>query len=183
MDRAIYERHAAYWRNIIRERPENIVAPGPGQESVWDYPRPPIVQPVTERLRVEFAGVVLAVTTRGLRVLETSSPPAYYFPSDDVRTEFLGPTHHTTICEWKGIGHHWTVSVRGREAEMAAWSYPEPEPGYEALRDYLAFYPGRVDACFVDDERVQPPPGDYYGGWATAKIVGPFKGGPGSDRW
>lgn len=183
MDRATYMRHADHWRNIIRVRPNDITAPGPGQESVWDYPRPPIIEPVSERLRVEFAGVILAETTRGLRVLETSSPPVYYFPRDDVRIEFLVATHFETLCEWKGVGQHWTAMVRGREAEMAAWSYPEPEPGYEALIDYLAFYPSRVDACFVGDEQVEASPGSYYGGWATANIMGPFKGASGSERW
>lgn len=177
------ERQKAYWRDIVRVRPESVITPGPGQESVWDYPRPPIIESVPERLRVEYAGILLAETASGLRVLETSSPPVYYFPPDNVRVEFLLATHHETLCEWKGTALHWTLSIRGREAEMAAWSYPEPEPGYEALRDHLAFYPGRMDSCYVGSERVVPQPGDYYGGWVTPNIVGPFKGAPGSESW
>jgi uncharacterized protein (DUF427 family) len=163
--------------------PANVVTPGPGQESVWDYPRPPIVEPVAERIRVEFAGIVVADTTRGLRVLETSSPPAYYLPPADVRTEFLHLMAHHTVCEWKGLATYWTLSVRGREQEAAAWSYPSPGEGYAELRDYLAFYAGRTDACFLGDEQATPQAGDYHGGWITSKIAGPFKGGPGSDRW
>ena len=177
------EREKAYWRGVARERPEHPVVPGPGQESVWDYPRPPVIEPVAEQLWVEFAGIVVAQTNRGIRVLETSSPPVYYFPPADVRTEFLQAMAHETRCEWKGLATYWTLSVRGLEREAAAWSYREPDEGYERLRDHLAFYAGRADGCFVGEERVVPQPGDYYGGWVTARIVGPFKGDPGTERW
>lgn len=172
-----------YWRNVARVRPENIASPGPGQESVWDYPRPPVVQLVARRIRVEFDDEVIADTQRALRVIETSSPPVYYVPPQDVRREFLAPAAKTTFCEWKGVARYWTVRVHQREAVDAAWSYPQPDEGYAAIRDFFAFFAGRVDACFVGDERVMPQPGDYYGGWVTAEIVGPFKGDPGTEGW
>jgi uncharacterized protein (DUF427 family) len=177
------EQEKAYWRGVERELPADVVVPWPGQESVWDYPRPPGIEPVSARLRVEFAGITLAETTNGLRVLETSSPPVYYFPVVDVRTEFLTPMAHHTLCEWKGDASYWSVSVRGREQEAVAWSYEEPEEGFQVLRGRFAFYAGRVDACFVGGEQVAPQPGDYYGGWVTDAIVGPFKGEPGTERW
>jgi len=150
---------------------------------VWDYPRPPALAPTTSRLRVEFGGAVIAETARGYRVLETSQPPAYYFPPDDVAVELLVTSLHHTFCEWKGQARHHTVVVNGREAIDAAWSYPTPTLPFADIRDHLAFYPQRVDACFVDDERVQSNEGGFYGGWITSNIVGPFKGGPGTADW
>ena len=134
-------------------------------------------------MRVEFAGITLAETDLGVRVLETSSPPVYYFPPEDVRTEFLKPMVHTSFCEWKGTASYWTVEVRGRRQEAVAWSYEQPDEGYEQLAGHLAFYATLVDACFVGNEQVTPQPGDYYGGWVTSKIVGPFKGEPGTEGW
>lgn len=157
--------------------------PGPGQESVWDYPRPPRVEPVLERIRVVFNGVTIAETQRALRVLETSHPPTYYIPREDVRMAYLSQTARRSFCEFKGGARYWTVTVGERTAVDAAWSYPDPTPAYRALKDYLAFYAGRVDACYVGEERVQPQPGDFYGGWITSRIVGPFKGGPGTLGW
>ena len=174
---------AAYWRGLHRERPERVETPGPGQESAWDYPRPPRVEAVSARLRVEFAGIVVAETERGLRVVETASPPAYYFPPKDVKTALLRPMRHTTFCEWKGEAAYWTLSARGRESEAAAWSYPSPSAGYEALAGRFAFHAGRADACYADGERAAPQPGGYYGGWVTRSVVGPFKGEPGTERW
>jgi uncharacterized protein (DUF427 family) len=172
-----------YWRNLKRERPTDIVVPGPGQESVWDYPRPPAVESVEARLQVWFAGVALADTVHGLRVIETSSPPVYYFPQEDVRRDFLTLMIHTTLCEWKGVATYWNVSIRGRRQEAVGWSYPNPEPGYERLKRHFAFYPGLVDECHVGDQKVLPQPGDYYGGWVTSNIVGPFKGTAGTQLW
>lgn len=171
------------WRNAPRARPAGIVAPGPGQESVWDYPRPPRVEPVRARVRVVFNATVIAETTGALRVCETSSPPCYYIPPGDVLPGVLEPSARTSFCEWKGTAAYWTVQAGGRVAKDAAWSYPEPDPGYEAIRDYVAFYPGRMDACWVGDARVVPQPGFYYGGWITPELVGPFKGVPGSASW
>ncbi len=178
-----YAAERAKWRNVQRVRPPEIVPPGPGQESVWDYPRPPRVEPVPHPVRVEFGGRTLAETRRALRVCETSSPPCYYIPPGDVAAGCLEPSPRTSFCEWKGLAHYWTVRVGERVAKDAAWSYPAPDPGYEAIRDYLAFFPRRMDACYVGDVRVRPQPGLYYGGWVTPELVGPFKGAPGTEAW
>lgn len=146
---------------------------------MWDFPRPPRVEPERATLRVEHRGVELARSARTLRVIETAGAPVYYFPPDDVRTDLLVRTATETFCEWKGVACHWST----RDAADLAWSYPEPDAGFEAIRDFLAFHPGRAEACWFDDERVQAQAGGYYGGWITSKVTGPFKGGPGSDRW
>jgi len=159
------------------------IAPGPGQESVWDYPRPPRLEPTQRHLLVRFAGCVIAETRRGQRVLETSHPPVFYFPPGDVRGELLAPARGATLCEWKGAARYWDVRVENRVAREAAWSYPAPVGAFASIRDHLAFYAGRVDECFVDGERVTPQPGGFYGGWITQHVVGPFKGGPGSAGW
>jgi uncharacterized protein (DUF427 family) len=159
------------------------IHPGPGQESVWDYPRPPRVEPVSARVRVEFDGITIADTTQALRILETSHPPVYYIPPADVHMVYLSLTPHHTYCEFKGAAVYWRLHVGSHVSEHAAWSYPDPSPDFESIRDYLAFYPGRVDACYVDEERVEAQAGDYYGGWITSAIVGPFKGGPGTWGW
>lgn len=172
-----------HWRTLVRDRPESIERPAPGEESVWDYPRPPVVEPVTARIRVEFGPVTIADSRRALRVIETASPPAYYIPAADVRTEFLVRHEATTFCEWKGVARYWSVRVGDRTAERAAWSFPRPDAGFESIRDHFAFYAGRMDECRFDDEIVTPQPGDYYGGWITSKIRGPFKGGPGTGNW
>lgn len=153
-------------------------------ESVWDYPRPPRVERTDALVRVEHAGRVLAETTGAWRVLETSQPPAYYLPPDDVDLTLLVPSTHHTFCEWKGTASYWDVVVPGAEvAARAAWSYPTPTSAFEPIRDHLAFYAQRVDACWVDGERVQPNEGSFYGGWITSWVTGPFKGGPGTQGW
>lgn len=158
--------------------------PKPGQESVWDYPRPPRMERVELPLKVVFAGVTLAETLRGFRVLETSHPPAYYFPPDDVQRDLLIPAPGGSVCEFKGRTSYWTVQLlSGRRAERAAWSYPDPLPAFSDLYDHFAFYASRVESCWVGDERVWPQPGDFYGGWITSSVVGPFKGGPGTFGW
>jgi uncharacterized protein (DUF427 family) len=159
------------------------IEPGPGQESVWDYPRPPALEPVGSRLRVVVAGVTIADTTHGLRVLETSQPPAYYLPPVDIDFTYVTASLQRTFCEWKGLASYWTIEVAGDRRVDAAWSYPDPTPRFAALADHLAFYPQRVDACFVDDEQVQPNEGSFYGGWITSRIVGPFKGAAGTAHW
>ena len=159
------------------------IEPGPGQESVWDYPRPPRLEKVEWRLRVSFAGETVAETRSAYRVLETSHPPAFYFPPDDVRREFLEPSPHHTYCEYKGTAQYWTLVIGERRSEDAAWSYPQPTQAFMAVKDHLSFYASRVDGCWVDGERVRPQPGDFYGGWITASVVGPFKGGPGTSSW
>ena len=159
------------------------VEPGPGQESVWDYPRPPRVEPTDEHVTVVLGALTIADTRRALRVLETSSPPTYYIPLADVVAGVLSDNEHTTWCEWKGRASYCDATVRGHTVARAAWTYLSPHPSYAALRDHVAFYPGRVEGCFVNGERVQPQAGDFYGGWITARIVGPFKGEPGTEGW
>jgi uncharacterized protein (DUF427 family) len=138
---------------------------------------------VAARLVVVLAGESVAETTCGLRVLETSHPPNYYFPLADVREGALSRSDGASFCEWKGRAHYFTVCAGDRREHDAAWGYDEPSPAYAALRDHVAFYAGRVDACFVDGELVVPQPGGFYGGWITSRVAGPFKGGPGSRGW
>jgi uncharacterized protein (DUF427 family) len=159
------------------------IEPGPGQESVWDYPRPPRVEETAQHVRVVFNGEVIADTRRSRRVLETSHPPVYYIPPQDIRMEYLIETGRRTWCEWKGQASYYSLSVKGRRLENAAWFYSNPAPGYEAIQGHVAFYPGRMDACYVDGERVRAQPGDFYGGWITRDIVGPFKGRAGTVGW
>ncbi len=165
---------------MIRPRP---VRPKPGQESVWDYPRPPRLEAVTRRLRVVFNGVTVADTERGHRVLETSHPPVYYFPPDDVRMEYLSGAGGGSFCEWKGRAGYFDIDVSGKRAPGAAWCYPSPTPGFAAIRDHVAFYCHAMDACFVGVEQARPQPGNFYGGWITDDIAGPFKGEPGTAGW
>lgn len=157
--------------------------PGPGQESVWDYPRPPRLEVVDRPVVVVLGGETIADAPQSFRVLETSHPPVYYVAPEHIRAGALGPTPRRTFCEFKGAAAYWTVTGGDRVEVDAAWSYPEPAPAYAALRDHVAFYPGRMDACFVDGERVRSQAGDFYGGWITDAIVGPFKGGPGTRGW
>ena len=159
------------------------VEPGPGQESVWDYPRPPRVEAVPERIRVVVDGVEIANSTQALRVLETAGPPVYYLPPQHVRMDLLAPTDHVSHCEWKGDASYFTLTLGDRVIHNIAWAYRQPLPGFEQIRDHLAFYAGLVDEAWVGDERATPQPGRFYGGWITARIVGPFKGVPGSSDW
>jgi uncharacterized protein (DUF427 family) len=156
---------------------------GPGQESVWDYPRPPSAEVTARRVLVEAGGRVVADTGRAVRVRETSHPPVYYIPRDDIAAGVLERAEGTSECEWKGQATYWDVVVDGRRLRQAGWSYESPSPGYEHLRGAVAFYPGRVDRALVDGEQVRPQPGDFYGGWITDEVVGPFKGEPGTRGW
>jgi uncharacterized protein (DUF427 family) len=162
---------------------QNRTEPAASQESVWDYPRPPRVEETARHVQVFFNGEVIADTRRAKRVLETSHPPVYYIPPQDVRMECLTKAGRRTWCEWKGQAGSYSLSVGSRRVEDAAWFYPRPTPGYEAIQGHVAFYPAKMDACYVDGERVQAQPGDFYGGWITSEIVGPFKGGPGTMGW
>ena len=159
------------------------IEPLAGQESVWDYPRPPRVEPVRERLRVVVDGEVLADTTRGKRVLETAGPPVYYFPPEDVALERLETSPKWSVCEWKGEATYRSYRHEGRRIEDVAWSYERPNPGYEPIAGHLAFYAAKVDEAWVDDERATPQAGGFYGGWITSRVVGPFKGDPDTQGW
>lgn len=161
-------------------RPDPV---GPGQESVWSYPRPPALEPVEKRIRVVFGGRVIADTTGAWRVLETSHPPVYYIPPADIAPDVLEEAGGGSWCEWKGRARYWTVRVGGRRAERVAWSYPDPTGRFAPLRDHVAFYAGPMDSCTVDGVEVEPQPGGFYGGWITPEIRGPFKGGPGTQGW
>lgn len=166
-------------------RPRRI-APGPGQESVWDYPRPPRVEADRRRVRIVCGGRTVIDTTDAVRVLETSHPPSWYVPIAALRGARLVATARTSLCEFKGRAtyHDIVAADTGRVlAAEAAWSYPHPTAGYEALADLFTVYPGRVDECLVDDERVQSQAGGFYGGWITNDVVGPFKGGTGTLGW
>lgn len=146
---------------------------------MWDYPRPPAVATCTGRVRVVHAGLLLADTTNAIRVLETSQPPAFYLPPADVEMSRLRPSASTTWCEWKGAASYWQLD----EIDDAAWSYPHPTTAFAAITDHVAFYAQKVDECWVDDERVLPNPGNFYGGWITSRVTGPFKGAPGTLGW
>lgn len=170
------------WRYHGQRRPPFAVAPGPGQESVWDYPRPPRLVPDDREVVVRAGTAEVARTRRAVRVLETASPPTVYIPPEDVRLDLLEPASGSSFCEWKGRARYWTVVADGRRLERVGWSYPDPTPAFESLRDYLSFYPAHLE-CFVGGERVAPQPGGFYGGWLTREIVGPVKGDPGSEGW
>ena len=157
--------------------------PGTVVESVWDYPRPPRVEPSTRRIRVIVGGIVLAESERAQRVLETSHPPCWYIPAEDVRMDLLVRTERRTICEFKGEASYYRLAAAPGGRGDLAWSYLDPRPGLAAIRGHLAFYAGRVDEAWVDDERVQPQEGDFYGGWITSDVSGPFKGGSGTRGW
>jgi uncharacterized protein (DUF427 family) len=159
-----------------------IAANGRPEESVWDYPRPPALEPCDRHVRIVLAGRTIAESDRALRVLETASPPTVYVPPRDVRSEHLRPAEGHTVCEWKGRASYFDLEHEDGRAERAAWTYTDPKERYAELTDYVAFYPARVE-CFLDDERVRPQPGDYYGGWVTDEIVGPYKGEAGSEGW
>ena len=159
------------------------IKPKQGQESVWDYPRPPRAEASKKRIRVVFNGVTLIDSTHTVRVLETSHPPVYYIPQSDIKMEHFTAVTRQTFCEFKGVASYWTIKIGEKTLENGAWAYKDPHGGYEAIKDYIAVYPGKMDACYVDDEKVQAQVGDFYGGWITSDIVGPFKGGTGTYGW
>lgn len=174
--------HVYGWHYHGQRRPTFAAEPGPGQESVWDYPRPPRIADDTREVIVRVADVVVARTRRARRVLETASPPTVYIPREDVGVEFLQSARGASHCEWKGAARYWSVSVPPVRLDAVGWSYDEPRPEFEAIRGWLSFYPGRIE-CSIDGIRVLPQPGGFYGGWITPEVVGPFKGDPGSSGW
>ena len=172
------------WHYVGKTRPEFAEAPADGQESVWDYPRPPRIAPDRRRIRVIAAGLTVADTRQAVRVLETSSPPTFYLPPADIRMDCLEPEDEDegSVCEWKGNARYFAIHCGNVHLPRAAWCYPNPFPEFEAITDYISFYPAKVE-CYVDDERVRPQPGGFYGGWVTSEIVGPFKGEPDTSTW
>ncbi len=170
------------WRYTGHDRPTFAITPGAGQESVWDYPRPPRIAPDPRDVLITLGGQQIARSRRALRVLETASPPTFYLPRADIAPDCLEPAAGASHCEWKGRAAYGTVVAAGRRLERVAWWYPEPAPAFDALRGHVAFYPGLLD-CSVDGQRVLPQPGRFYAGWVTAEVLGPFKGGPGTEGW
>ena len=159
------------------------IEPHAGQESVWDYPRPPRLENCESVIQVVFGDQVIAETTKAKRVLETSHPPVYYIPLEEIRDGILLPTLRTTFCEWKGVARYFHVMADDFTAETAAWVYEKPTAAFDEIRDYVGFYAQLMDACYVDGERVQAQLGGFYGGWITKNIVGPFKGEAGTQGW
>lgn len=159
------------------------IPPQPGQESVWDYPRPAILQDTNKHIKIIFNGIVLAETNRAKRVLETSHPPGYYIPAEDIKIEHLIATSRKTMCEWKGVSEYYDVGVGSKYVSNAAWRYIHPTPNFKSIQQHYSFYPNLMDACYVNDELVQPQAGSFYGGWITSDVVGPFKGEPGTNWW
>lgn len=160
------------------------IKPKAGQESVWDYPRPPKLEATSKYLKIEIAGMVLAETNQGFRVLETSHPPVYYFPQKDIEMDYLKEVAGKhSFCEFKGMATYWTFEHKDRKVPAIAWSYPSPTKYFEPITNFLAFYPSKADACYVNNELVKSQAGDFYGGWITSDIVGPFKGGSGTWGW
>jgi uncharacterized protein (DUF427 family) len=154
-----------------------------GQESVWDYPRPPRIEDCNSLIRIIFNGLIIVQSRHSKRVLETSHPPVYYIPMEDVCMEYLVLTPQRSYCEWKGEAGYYSVNVGRRQVKDAAWNYLVPRPEYKEIADHIAFYARPMDACYVGSELVRPQPSSVYGGWITSNIVGPFKGEPGSESW
>jgi uncharacterized protein (DUF427 family) len=164
----------------MRPRPDLA---GPGQESVWAYPRPAVAEPTGARIRIEHRGRLVANTRAAIRTLETSHPPSYYIPRTDIAPGMLRRAEGSSFCEWKGAATYWDVVVGDVVLPRVGWSYASPTPPFAALRDHVAFYAAPFDRCTVDGEAVTPQPGEFYGGWITARVVGPFKGVRGSRGW
>jgi uncharacterized protein (DUF427 family) len=163
-------------------RPQPI-PPQPGQESVWDYPRPPRVEDTTKHIQIIFNCKTIADTHRAKRALETSHPPNYYIPIEDIKMEYLTKSDRKTYCEWRGVASYYNLTVGDITVSNIAWYYEEIFPDYEQLKGHLGFYPQPMDGCYVDGEKVTPQVGDFYAGWITSDIVGPFKGEHGTRGW
>lgn len=172
----------AQWQWRGQARPPFAMVPGLGQESVWDYPRPPRIASDVREVVVRWGEMEVARSRRALRVLETSHPPSFYLPWGDVARHLFESAPGESHCEWKGPARYWRLVDGARRTQSVAWSYPEPLAGAELLADSVAFYPALL-TCTVDNARVQAQPGGFYGGWITPELVGPFKGEPGSATW
>ncbi len=169
------------WEYRGQKRPEFAERPGDGQESVWDYPRPPQAVGDSRLVEVKNDGSLIASTSAAIRVCETASPPTFYIPPNDVRWSTLVSVKGHSFCEWKGAASYWALAADPTGVPVA-WSYDRPTPGFAVIASYVSFYPGRLE-CYVDGERVLPQPGGFYGGWVTSEVVGPFKGEPGTGHW
>jgi uncharacterized protein (DUF427 family) len=170
------------WRHRGQVRPPFAIEPREDQESVWDYPRPPVLAPDERLIEFRMRELIIGSTNRAVRILETASPPTYYLPREDIQTEFLRPATGSSFCEWKGQASYFHVLSGNKLIEQAAWSYEQPLAAFTGITGHISFYPGRVD-CYVDGERARPQAGGFYGGWITNEVVGPFKGDPGTGGW
>lgn len=171
---------ALMWNYQGQKRPDFAMVPGPGQESAWDYPRPPVTKRCNRLVEVRDGDRLIARTCSSYRLMETASPPTFYLPPGDVAWDQLIEVAGSSVCEWKGAARYWAL---GRDAvSPVAWDYPRPRARFDVLKNYVSFYPGRIE-CHVDGERVRPQPGRFYGGWITDDVVGPFKGEPGTGHW
>ncbi len=164
----------------MRPRPDPV---GPGQESVWAYPRPPVAVPTPAHIVITHRGVTVADTRSSIRTLETSHPPTYYIPPADIAPGLLRRAEGSSFCEWKGVATYWDVVIGDVVLPRVGWSYADPSAAFASLRDHVAFYAAPFERCSVDGEVVTPQPGDFYGGWITRALAGPFKGVPGSRGW
>ena len=179
-DRTIARRGA--WTNRGARRPDFAHPTGPGEESVWDYPRPPRLVADDRPVEVRVGDTLIARSDGCLRVLETASPPTVYLPPSSIEWEHLRPAGGGSHCEWKGTARYYDVVTPDGEVPGAAWAYDEPYEEFASLAGHVSFYPARV-ACWLGGERVAPQPGRFYGGWVTPEVIGPFKGEPGSEGW
>ncbi len=170
------------WSYFGQARPDFAQRVAEGQESVWDYPRPPAIRPDTRRVIVRIGESVVADTTHALRVLETASPPTFYIPLAEVRADLLSWGPPQSYCEWKGAAAYCDLELHGERIIQVGWRYEEPSPRFAAIADCVSFYPGKIE-CTVAGERVRPQAGQFYGGWVTSEIVGPMKGEPGTGHW
>ncbi|MFT5197343.1 MAG: hypothetical protein ACI85U_004384 [Candidatus Promineifilaceae bacterium] len=168
------------WTYRGQHRPPFAHEPGPGQESIWDYPRPPALVPDGRLVIVQSVAGMIAETHKAVRICETAGPPTFYIPPADINFDLLVEIAGTSMCEWKGQARYWALPAHVNE--VVGWDYPEPFPEFASIAGFLSFYPGRI-RCTVDGEIVRPQPGGFYGGWITAEIVGPFKGEPGTQSW
>ncbi len=165
----------AEWQNRGQKRPPFAIDPKDGEESVWDYPRPPAIIQDSRTVTVKCGDELIAETNRAIRILETASPPTFYIPKEDINTDLLITYPGSSACEWKGNAKYWSVQIGSSIHQGIAWSYPDPFEDYIKIKDHLSFYPAKVD-CYINGEKVRPQPGGFYGGWITNEIIGPFKG-------
>jgi uncharacterized protein (DUF427 family) len=176
-------RERSKWEYDGRRRPAWADEPRSGEQSVWDFPRPPRIERESRLVRVVHGDVVLAESRSALRVLETAGAPTVYLPETDVDRSLLVPNETVSLCEWKGAARHFDVRGPASSTAEAVWTYRDPYPEFARIRGWLAFHPARVDACWLGETRVAAQPGGYYGGWVTPDLAGPIKGGPGSGSW
>jgi uncharacterized protein (DUF427 family) len=170
------------WKYVGQKRPPFALAISQGQESVWDYPRPPAIREDQREVVLKVGDIEIGRSTHALRVLETASPPTFYLPLEDLDLQYFRPAAGHSLCEWKGQANYWDIVTRYTRLERAAWSYPEPLAGMERIKDMISVYPALVN-CSVDGVAVLPQPGRFYGGWVTPEVIGPFKGEQGSENW